>query len=167
MDDSDARGKEGTKQRGLSDATLAAQLHSELAGLLAVPLHQKMNAKFFTGGTSQQVAASMVAHGDVEGLPAAAMQKSVALATSLVQAKADDQSRNKRKVHDVREGQAGAARKKKKAPTLAETQAAALQRALEARQRKKGAKQGAQRSAAGVVSSRAVHGVDALAALKA
>lgn len=161
----------GPKVRGMSDAKLAKKLRAELKAMLSQPLRQRMNSKFFTGGTSQIVAQSVAAsrgpaqtrHGGSDGtgsqqeavVNAVAMRASVAEAARVVQQRVGPQ-----------EGAAAPAAKKKKrkhkAMTLAEHQAAALQTAVAAKRMKKAAKvvQG------GVYVPRDLGGQNALAAIR-
>jgi hypothetical protein len=51
----------GPKQQGVTNVILAKSLKAELTSLLAQPLRQRLNSKFFTGGTSQAVARALTA----------------------------------------------------------------------------------------------------------
>ena len=138
------------------------RLRGELAAMLAEPLRQRVNARFFTGGTSQLVAASLLdgeraneaAARGTEGVTGA-MQESIALAEAVVAKRAADSA-------PTRGGGA-----KRKAPSLAQCRQQALERALQAKQRKKAGSKGVVRSAKSGVSARNTLGAEALAQLRA
>lgn len=138
----------GPKVRGMTDSNLAKKLRAELKQMLSQPLRQRMNSKFFTGGTSQIVAQSVAARRgeqerqgiDTDGVvgkqeavvDATAMRASVAEAQRVVQLRAVPQDRS---------GSASAKKKRQRTQmTLAEHQTAALKRALAAKQSKKARK---------------------------
>jgi hypothetical protein len=157
------RGKKEGKMRGVSDSKLAQRLRHELAELLAAPLRPRMNSKFFTGGSSQAVAAA-VSKGDADtSAPASikAMQQSLENATEIVARKHGACALALKQ--PTAEQQPGKA-KAKRTKSLAEHQAAALQRALQTKQMKKHGK--ALRRKAAVVPEQAA-GSTALQALLA
>lgn len=165
LDDATTRPGKASKQRGVADADLARRLRRELDAMLAEPLRQRVNARFFTGGTSQLVAASLVADerakgtaGGTEGA-AVAMQDSIALAESVVAKRGASTS--------AAAGAGVGGKRKRKAPSLAQCREQALQRALQAKQRKKAGAQGAVRSAKLAMSARSTTGAEALAQLRA
>eukprot|EP00892_Ulva_mutabilis_P007776 jgi/Ulvmu1/5370/UM022_0164.1 len=139
LDSEEAAHGSGQKVRGVSDAKQAKKLRAELQSMLSQPLRQRMNSKFFTGGTSQVVAQSVSTSGGGQQaggadaqletvVDAAAMRASVAEAERVVQQRTGPQA-----------GAAGGGKKKRKhkVMTLAEHQAAALQMALAAKRQKK------------------------------
>jgi hypothetical protein len=187
LDPTDAKQEKRSKQRGVSDQALAKRLRAELTSLLATPLHQRVNANFFTGGAAQPVAASLSARkrgkGDARGddaldrdqqevdganvVSTGAVQQSIALAQSLVDEKQN--SRNQLAQGASKQRSAGKSGKgvKRKA-TLAECQAEALQQALlRKQQRKAGSKAIRAVAGAGVkgIDSRRLGGTNALQAL--
>ena len=169
LDEGPSGHEKGPKVRGMSDAKLAKKLRAELQAMLAQPLRQRMNSKFFTGGTSQAVARSLAAAGtgtpgaDAAGgeepvdtntqvavVDAAAMRESVAEAQRVVQRRAP--------------GPKAAGKKRKlKVMTMAQHQAAALQSALVAKRLRK-----ARKAVAGSAQlPRGEGGQGALAAIRA
>lgn len=171
LDEGPSGHEKGPKVRGMSDAKLAKKLRAELQAMLAQPLRQRMNSKFFTGGTSQAVARSLAAAGAAAGAPgtdaaggegagdtnarvavvdAAAMRESVAEAQRVVQRRAPG-------------AQAGGKKRKHKVMTMAQHQAAALQSALVAKRLRK-----ARKAVAGSAQlPRGEGGQGALAAIRA
>jgi hypothetical protein len=160
------------------DEALALRLRSELSALLATPLHQRVNARFFTGGSAQPVAAALVAAGgpaeqapaadgkreapgehacdrkrraqdgdvDTEGsgaprrdkatsVPLSALRESVALAETLVASRSQAAARTQAK--GKREGAPASGKRKRGAASLAECRAAALERAVADKRRRK------------------------------
>lgn len=161
LEEEPAGHEKGPKVRGMTDAKLAKKLRAELQAMLAQPLRQRINSKFFTGGTSQAVAKSLAAAArpadeagvggeeKTEGavVDAAAMQASLAEAQRLVQNRAA--------------GTSGKKKRKQRQMSLAEHQAAALKSAVAAKRMKK-----ARKAMAGQ-GTREEGGVMALAAIRA
>eukprot|EP01025_Chloroclados_australasicus_P014539 TRINITY_DN16814_c0_g1_i2.p2 TRINITY_DN16814_c0_g1~~TRINITY_DN16814_c0_g1_i2.p2 ORF type:complete len:166 (+),score=27.92 TRINITY_DN16814_c0_g1_i2:57-500(+) len=144
--------------------------------MLGSPLHQRINANFFTGGMSQHVATAMKtsdatpADANESGarheadLPhhvaaPSAMQQSLAVAQQIVDSRGKPQS-------DHTETRVGGAGKKPAgiSRSLAASQAAALQKAVAAKRARKAGR--TKRSTGAVIAGRDAYGVDALAALK-
>jgi hypothetical protein len=92
-------------------------------------------------------------------VPMHTMQQSVVLATSLVSAKTAAKTQ-------TGAAAGGKQERKRRALSMAECQAAALQRAVEAKKRKKVAGGFGGRTATAVVTTRSVGGLDALSALR-
>ena len=208
LDESSGSGANSSKQRGVSDGTLAGRLRAELATLLATPLHQRINARFFAGGATQPAAAALAATngdaapapvtdgtarndvgdgeeahtdaGDKSGedvagqqrrgvddgatgmVPSAAMRQSVALAEGLVDARVKASASNRKAGSKAKLGTQG---RNRGPASLAACQAAALQKAVDSKRRRKAGAGANAKVPTAVVTTRASGGLDALAAL--